>query len=112
MKPAGRGGGVAGVFLRARQWVLGGGGGAGAARAGEHSIETVRDVPVSFSPERRTYEWRDVVETWVEIPAEIDAAADGPEGSGAALDDLPATRGAGSGPPARPSTPDAFDELS
>lgn len=30
--------------------------------------ETVRDVPVSFSPQRREYEWRQVVTQWLDLP--------------------------------------------
>lgn len=30
--------------------------------------ETVRDVPVSFSPERREYEWRQAVTHWQDVP--------------------------------------------
>lgn len=29
--------------------------------------ESVRDIPVSFNPERREYTWRDVIHTWVAV---------------------------------------------
>ncbi|GAA3045454.1 hypothetical protein GCM10010528_25900 [Gordonia defluvii] len=37
------------------------------AEPGELAAESVRDIPVSFSPEHRKYEWRDVVHDVVEV---------------------------------------------
>ncbi|KAB1662576.1 type I-E CRISPR-associated protein Cas5/CasD [Pseudoclavibacter chungangensis] len=97
------------------------------ARPGERGIESVRDVPVSFSPERREYVWRDVVESWVQVPGAstevpdsdgsggelvVDSATS--DGSAVASDrpaDVTAADMRASGPPSRPSRADAFDEL-
>lgn len=33
----------------------------------ERPTETRRDIPLSYSPERREYGWREVAQTWVQV---------------------------------------------
>jgi CRISPR system Cascade subunit CasD len=41
------------------------------AAEGDHVAETVRDLPVSFDPERREYGWRDIVHEDVTVANEL-----------------------------------------
>lgn len=72
--------------------------------------ESVRDVPVSFSPERREYHWRDVVEWYLEPPGRS-AYPDADGRSARNGNAHPAPLPTANEVPMRPSGIDPFDDL-